>query len=248
MRWLLLSGYGLSILVHLGLAGGLSVVPKGMGRRATTVTVFEAKPKKEKPKEPDKKEEKPPDPPKPITVPKQMMLKAAEPPPAQAPPPSPTPAGHEAMAALPDFGISLGGSVGGLAVPSGGGGRGEGRAGGTDGAEKRPRAPSVQPAASAGEAPCTEAPSKPEFSDLVRAHYTDDARSANIEGRVRVEITINGEGNVIGARVLEGLGHGLDEEVLVAMKRSKFRPITRCGKSVAAPPPFVKAYRFTLAD
>jgi len=247
MRWLALSGYVLSILVHLGLAGGLSVVPKGTAHRATTVTVFEAKPKKEKPKEPPK-EEKPPDPPKPIAVPKQMMLKAAEPPPpAQAPPPSPAPAGHEAMAALPDFGISLGGGVGGLAVPTGGGGRGEGRPGASAGAEKRPRA-SAPPAASAGEAPCAEPPSKPEFSDLIRAHYTDDARAANIEGRVRVEITINAEGNVVGARVVEGLGHGLDEEVLVAMKRSKFHPITRCGKPVAAPQPFVKAYRFTLSD
>jgi protein TonB len=249
MRWWALSGYGLSLLIHFGFAAGLSVIPKETRRRPTVVTVFEAKPKKEKPKEPEK-EEKPPEPPKPIAVPKQVLTKPAEPPPAEAPPPSsPTPAGHPAMTALPDFGISLGGSVGGgIAIPSGGGGRGEGRAGALGaGAEKRARAPAAQPAGSA-EAPCTEEPTKAAFRERVAPQYTDDARSANIEGRVRVEVTINAEGDVIASRVIEGLGHGLDESALVAVKRTKFRPITRCGKSIAAPKPFVVPYRFNLSD
>jgi protein TonB len=154
------------------------------------------------------------------------------------------------MAALPDFGISLGGGVGvGIGIPTGGA-RAEGRpAGAGTGAEKRPRAPTAPPAASAGEAPCTEEPTKPALRDgAIRAQYSDEARSANVEGKVRMEVTINAEGDVTGVRVLEGLGHGLDEAAIVAAKHQKFRPITRCGKAVAAPKPFVYSQRFTLAD
>lgn len=250
MRWWALSGYGVSLLVHFGVAAGLSSIPKETRRRPTAVTVFEAKPKKEKPKEPDK-QEKPPEPPKPIAVPKQVLMKAAEPlPPAEAPPPtSPTPAGHAAMAALPDFGISLGGGVGvGIGIPTGGGARAEGRGSGTGtGAEKRPKAVAPQPASSA-EAPCTEPPTKAEFQNRVMPQFPTEAQSANIEGKIRVEFTINGEGAVIAARVVEGVGHGLDEAALVAAKRSTFIPIKKCGKPVAAPPPFIKAYRFGFSD
>jgi protein TonB len=251
MRWLLWSGYALSLVVHVGIGAGIGAIPKETRRRATTVTVFEAKAKKEKPKEPDK-EEKPPEPPKPVTVPKQL-LKPAEPTPAPAEPPpptSPTPPGHEAMAALPDFGISLGGGVGagGLAIPTGGGGLGGARPGPTGGgADKRARAPAALPTAAA-EAPCTEPPTKPAYRERVMPQYSDDARAAGIEGRVRVEITVNADGDVIAARVVEGLGHGLDESALVALKRTKFRPITRCGKPVASPAPFVVPLRFSLAD
>jgi protein TonB len=249
MRWWSLSGYGLSLLVHLGFAAGLTAIPKETRRRATAVTVFEAKPKKEKPKEPEK--EKPPEPPKPIAVPKQMLTKSAEPPPpAEAPPPpaNPTPAGHEAMAALPDFGISLGGSVGGgLAIPTGGRASASGRAEPARNANKRGRTPSAEPAASA-EAPCNEPPTKPAYRERVMPQYTDDARAAGIEGRVRVEVDVNADGDVVGVRVVEGLGHGLDESAMVALRRAKFRPIMRCGKPVASPPSFVIPLRFSLSD
>jgi protein TonB len=250
MRWAALFGYGLSIVIHAGLTASLGRLPTEMKRRPTTVMVVNAKPKKEKPKEPDK-EEKPPEPPKPVVVPKQVLVKPAAPePPPEAPPPTPAPAGHEAMAALPDFGLSLGGSTGGtFAVAAGGGGPSSGARGGASAgaADRRSRA-APAPTSSSGEAPCFEPPTKPAYRDRVMPQYTDDARAAGVEGRVRVEVTLNVDGDVVGARVLEGLGHGLDQSALVAMKRAKFRPITRCGKPVASPAPFVVPLRFSLAD
>ena len=67
----------------------------------------------------------------------------------------------------------------------------------------------------------------------MQPQYPDQARAANIEGKIRIEVTINPEGDVVEARIVQGLGHGLDEAALVAMKRTKFHPSTKCGKPVA---------------
>ena len=53
-------------------------------------------------------------------------------------------------------------------------------------------------------------------------------------------------GRVRGARVLQGLGYGLDEAALASARRITFRPGTRCGKPVDAT--FVVAIRFTLGS
>ena len=54
--------------------------------------------------------------------------------------------------------------------------------------------------------------------------YTEEARAAAIEGKVRVEITVDASGAIRSVKVLEGLGHGLDE---AAYARSKVRPSSR---------------------
>jgi protein TonB len=59
-----------------------------------------------------------------------------------------------------------------------------------------------------------------------------EARQAEIEGVVRVEVTVDEEGKVISARLLAGLGYGLDESAIAAAKASTFEPATRCGKRV----------------
>ena len=61
--------------------------------------------------------------------------------------------------------------------------------------------------------------------------YTDEARTAQIEGIVRVELTIDEQGNVIAVKVLKGLGYGLDEEAMRAAKKLTFEPGTKCGKA-----------------
>jgi protein TonB len=79
---------------------------------------------------------------------------------------------------------------------------------------------------------------------VVQAEYPVEARSARIEGRLRVEIQLDERGQVLSAKVLNSLGHGLDEAALDAAKRTRFRPATRCGKPIATP--FVLAMRFVL--
>jgi protein TonB len=59
-----------------------------------------------------------------------------------------------------------------------------------------------------------------------------------------VELSLDDAGRVTGARVLQGLGHGLDEAALAAARGARFEPATRCGRPVATT--FTLAVRFAL--
>jgi TonB family protein len=54
--------------------------------------------------------------------------------------------------------------------------------------------------------------------------YTDDARSARIEGTVSLELEFTAAGEVRVLRVVRGLGHGLDEAAQRAALRIRFKP------------------------
>jgi len=89
---------------------------------------------------------------------------------------------------------------------------------------------------------------------IIKAHperveqpeYTLAARSARVEGRVLIELQVDETGNVTSTKLITGLGYGLDEAALEAVKNVHFRPATLCGKPVAAP--FVMAMRFVLGE
>jgi protein TonB len=88
------------------------------------------------------------------------------------------------------------------------------------------------PAPAAATDGCSEAPVKPKPIQLVQPAYTPEALEAQIEGKVRVEITISATGVVTDVRVLEGLGHGLDEAAIAAARTFTFTPATRCGEPI----------------
>lgn len=48
------------------------------------------------------------------------------------------------------------------------------------------------------------------------------ARAAAVEGRVRVQLTVLADGTVGEAVLVEGLGHGVDEEVLRVVREARF--------------------------
>jgi protein TonB len=50
-----------------------------------------------------------------------------------------------------------------------------------------------------------------------------------IQGDVIVEITIDAQGIVIEEKLLQGLGHGIDERVIAVLHDWRFRPATRNG-------------------
>lgn len=52
---------------------------------------------------------------------------------------------------------------------------------------------------------------------------------SGVQGDVVVEITIDVEGNVVEERLLKGLGYGIDEKVIAAVRGWRFRPATRNG-------------------
>jgi TonB family protein len=54
--------------------------------------------------------------------------------------------------------------------------------------------------------------------------YTDEARSARIEGTVSLELEFTATGDVRVLRVVRGLGHGLDEAAQRAALRIRFKP------------------------
>jgi TonB family protein len=64
------------------------------------------------------------------------------------------------------------------------------------------------------------------------AEYTDEARALRIEGEVVVEATFSPSGQVSVLRVVQRLGHGLDETAARAVSGIRFRPATRDGAPV----------------
>jgi TonB family protein len=62
--------------------------------------------------------------------------------------------------------------------------------------------------------------------------YTDDARSARVEGTVTLDLEFTAAGDVHVLRVVRGLGHGLDEEAERAALRIRFKPAQSDGRAV----------------
>jgi TonB family protein len=62
--------------------------------------------------------------------------------------------------------------------------------------------------------------------------YTEEARSARIEGTVSLELEFTAAGDVRVLRVVRGLGHGLDEAAQRAALRMRFKPAQSDGRPV----------------
>lgn len=63
--------------------------------------------------------------------------------------------------------------------------------------------------------------------------YSDPARNAKVQGLVLLRVEIDGSGQIRDVQVDQGLGLGLDEKAVEAVRRWKFRPGMRDGKAVA---------------
>jgi TonB family protein len=59
--------------------------------------------------------------------------------------------------------------------------------------------------------------------------YTADARALRLEGDVTVEALFRADGRIEGVRVVKGLGHGLDEAAVTAVKAIRYEPARRAG-------------------
>lgn len=153
----------------------------------------------------------PPEPPKP--------LEAKQLPPVMAPiptKPAETQDREGVLAKAPETPPSQGrGSGGGAGSGDGtglgqgdGGGVGEGSGGGYGGGPFRPGS-GVEP---------------PRLLREVRADYTDEARRANIEGEVELEIVVRRDGTVGEVRIVRGLRGGLNERAVNAVRQWRFSP------------------------
>ncbi len=209
---------GGSLFAHAGLVVALGGIHAPRATAATAIEVVEMK----SPEPPPPAQIAPP-PPEPIVprdpAPRSRAAKAAaEPAPAATPPRS------NALATMPDFGLDLGnaGGPGGLSVPP----AAPAPRAPTSTAKTLERAPAPQRAVDA----CDEPPAKPKLLNLPQPAYTDAARAANVEGKVRIEIVVDETGKVVSVRALTSLGHGLDEAALNAARSATFEPGMRCGR------------------
>ncbi|MBX3189511.1 MAG: TonB family protein [Labilithrix sp.] len=211
-RWVLIGG---SLLAHGGIVVALGGIRAPASLAATAIEVTETT--REPP--PPARVEAPP-PPSELAPRARSRAKATEAPPADVAPKTPS----SSLANLPDFGLELsgGGAPGGLAVARP--------------ADPAPRAAPVTKTLERTPAPqkdadgCAEGPSKPKLLDLPRPTYTEAARAAGLEGKVRVELTVDESGRVVAVRALSTLGLGLDEAALAAAKAASFEPAMRCGR------------------
>jgi TonB family protein len=73
---------------------------------------------------------------------------------------------------------------------------------------------------------------KPVVQFKVEPEYSQEAREARINGRAVVWFIVGVDGVPSDIRVLEGLGYGLDENIVKAVERWRFTPAQRGGVPV----------------
>jgi protein TonB len=219
--------YIVSVGAHLLVGMILVLIPQDKLREVVAIALNEAK-----------KEEKKPEPPKPPEHPPEHHAARTPGHAARSAGPAPV-AANAGPAAFADIGVALdSSSLDGVAVNV-----------------APPVMAAVAPVVAAPkpkvlmaqkrtEVECTEDIVKARPLAVVRPSYTVEARSARVEGRIRIELQVNEQGEITSARVVSGLGYGLDEAALAAAQRLRFTPATRCGRAVAAP--FFLFMRFAL--
>ena len=71
-----------------------------------------------------------------------------------------------------------------------------------------------------------------EPDDEVKAAYTEDARKRGVTGEVVLEIVVRRDGTVGDVTVRRGIGAGLDERAVAAVRQWRFAPARRQGEPV----------------
>jgi periplasmic protein TonB len=167
-------------------------------------------------------------PPEPIAPPPRPVLEAKAPPPPIVAPIATMPADKESRVGVaeetkveaPSNGPGKGGGAGsgtGAGVgPGDGSGVGPGAGGGFGGGPYRP---------GSGITP-------PRLVLEVKADYTEEARRRGLAGEVVLEIVVRSDGTTGDVKVLQGLGSGLNERAVDAVRRWRFEPAQRLGKPV----------------
>lgn len=214
---------GISLVVHGAIGLAIAHMELKKARMATAIEVSETK----KP-EPQKKPEQRPK--AAAETPKRAARRAAPVEKSSEPPPSSEQ--QSPIASLPDFGLELGGGVGGIpvaVVPVAAAVR-------APVVERAPAPVIKRPtlANTRSKESCDEPLQKPKPRNVPQPVYPDRARQSGAGGKVRIELTVDESGRVISARVLHGLGYGLDEAALAAAERATFEPALRCGKPARA--------------
>lgn len=65
-----------------------------------------------------------------------------------------------------------------------------------------------------------------------KAYYPELAKRSGVQGKVFVEAFINENGNVVGVKIIKGIGAGCDESAMKAVLSIRFKPGKHNGKPV----------------
>jgi periplasmic protein TonB len=236
--------YGGSFVLHVALALGARMLPSEQKTESVAIELADIRKKNEKPK--------PPPPPPPPPPPEKPKPPPPPPPPAEKAKVAPQAVKEEAPP--PEVGADGYADLGTLAMGNaGGGGPADGVPIGAPAAAATAEGPrpqkavtrKVQELASTAASECNEPLVKPKRKKGPTALYTTQAKLAEIEGVVKVEVTVDETARVISARVLSGLGYGLDENAITAAKAWIFAPASRCGKTLVGTA--ILPFRFDLS-
>ena len=239
----------LALALHAGLGYGLSRMHGLDGPRQPLVVEVDVRkippppPPVTPPEPPKAKEAPPPEPPKPKIIPVKKQAPPPEPP--KTPPPNQEPPKEPPNdPPKPVFGVTMESTTtadSSFAVPVGNTTMIDPKKSGKGTATPLPAAPAQQ-AAKPEYKPVSELyiKSMPDIdSDACgrTIKYPDEAEQLGIEGDIRLKVALDERGQVHEVKVLQGLGHGLDEAAVFALKhKCKFSPaIATDGKAV----PFV---------
>jgi len=75
---------------------------------------------------------------------------------------------------------------------------------------------------------------QPKLLQRVPAAYTNEARTAGIEGSVHLSVDIDERGIPVRARILKSLDPGLDRNAIQSLGGWRFQPATEDGKPVGS--------------
>jgi protein TonB len=164
------------------------------------------------------------------------------PPPPNAPPPDEAPPPEKAPVRI---GISMSSATtsGGVAAPAGNTLYGELPSTAPAPGEARPyRAERYVPPTQVTALPRAE----PQCFETSADDYPEEAERLQLEGRVRLSLTIDERGAIAEAKVVEDPGHGFGAAAIAALRRHgcRFSPPRRGADAVTTRIPFT--YRFTL--
>lgn len=120
------------------------------------------------------------------------------------------------MANAPNVGVSMGNGNGSGLGSGNGNGMGPGSGGNTGGGVRQ-----VGGGVSA-----------PTLVYKVEAEFSEEARKAKVSGNVVVGLVVDEKGNATRVHVVRGLGMGLDEKAIEAVRQFRFKPALENGKPV----------------
>ena len=249
--WRLAVALALSVGLHLVLFRSMENIPRRPRPEPPPVltpvrTVHEVVPSPAPPPPPPKVEPPLPEPvheaPAPQPKPRLQTKPRPTPAPAKTPPPTESPASDQPTTDEPVFGLALdsmsqGGP--GVAVPTGNTLLADPNAPRVAAQKVRPLPPPPVPA--------PEVTKMPQMKGRCAGTYNEAARDAGIEGTVVLDLVVDADGSTRDIALVQGLGHGLDEAAIDALKRCRFQPGEKGGVAV---PTRIRGFkiRFFLGD